>query len=261
MRESGVKAIVAALAPLALGTAALLVGAAARAAGDQAPGAPATTAVEHADDLAWKATGSLYLQQHETAFDLNLRGQTGALVGWLGMYHAPSAATIGRVGAEYDWRHGSVLIVPTLQAATNGLRAGQLYSELGGTSYAILGVSRTNLRPFYNLSWDPNESVQLGVGHHLSHYDKLYAFTIFDVRLHTGQQDSHVLWRHRLSSRLGITLDGLFKSGHTDSRRYVRGLGFGVYLDGVRWLLKAYYDPFVNFSDDTMFRVGFGAKF
>ncbi len=255
------RALVAVLAPLTAVAAVLGSGAATASACDEPPTAPAPTPLERADDLAWKATGSLYLQRNETAFDLNLRGQTGALVGWLGVYHDPTADTIARVGVEYDWRRGGVLIVPTLQAATNGLRAGQLYAELGGASYAILGVSRTNLRPFYNLSWDPNESVQLGLGRHLSRYDKVYAFTIFDVRLHTGQQDTHLLFRHRLSPRLGITFDGLFKSGHTDSGRYVRGLGLGVYLDGVRWLLKAYYDPFVNFSDHTMFRVALGAKF
>ncbi len=259
MRRGGLRPHRAALAPLALVALLFAVPPPARPEGEP-PAAAAPSAVEKADDLAWKATASAYLQRHETAFDLNLRGQTGALVSWLGLYHDPHADTVGRLGVEYDWRRGPVLIVPTLQAATNGLRAGQLYSELGGTSYMILGVSRTNLRPFFNLSWDPNESLQLGLGHHLSRYDKLYAFTIFDVRLHTGQQDTHVLYRRRLSARLGLTVDGLFKSGHTDSGRYVRALGLGLYLDGVRFLLKAYYDPFVNFSDHAMVRIALGAK-
>jgi hypothetical protein len=225
------------------------------------PTAAAPTAVERADDLLWKATASLYLQPDDDSADLNVRRQAGPLAAWLGLYHEPSVDTVARAGLEWDFHRGSVLVVPTLQVATNGLKAGQLYAEVGGSSYAILGASRTNLRPFYNLSWDPNECLQLGLGRHLSRYDKVYAFTIFDVRLHTGQQDTHVLWRHRLSSRLGLTLDALYKSGHTDAGRYVRAVGFGVYVDGVRWLLKAYYDPYVSFADHNMFRVGLGAKF
>jgi len=38
-------------------------------------------------------------------------------------------------------------------------------------------------------------------------------------------------------------------------------VGLGAYLDGSHWLAKAYYDPYVNFTDHTMFRVGLGAKF
>jgi len=249
----------AAIAPLCALALAALAGAAAAA--DTQAAAQPQTPVEKADDLLWKATASVYRQPDDTAGDLNLRRQAGDLAGWLGLYHDPQGDTIGRAGLEWDLHRGALLVVPTVQAATNGLRAAQLYSEIGSTSYLILGASRTNLRPFFNLSWDPNESVQLGLGRHLSHYDKLYAFVIFDVRLHTRQQDTHLLWRHRLTTRLGLTLDGLYKSGRSDSGRFVRTAGLGVYLDGVRWLAKAYYDPHVNFTDQTMFRIGLGAKF
>lgn len=234
---------------------------AAAAAGEEPREGQPPTAVERADELAWKATGSLYVQQGGASGDLNLRRQAGALAGWLGLFHDPHLDTVARAGLEADLHAGPLLVVPTLQAASNGLKAGQLYSEVGGATYAILGASRTNLRPFYNLSWDPNESVQLGLGRHLSRYDKLYAFAIFDVRLHTGQQDTHLLWRHRLGPSLGLTFDGLYKSGHTDSGRYVRAAGVGAYVDGPHWLLKAYYDPYVNFTDHSMFRFGLGAKF
>ncbi|HVO11121.1 MAG TPA: hypothetical protein VMX54_10320 [Vicinamibacteria bacterium] len=247
----------AAIAPLCLA----MLAAGSVAADTAGPTPTTTTAVDRADDLLWKATGSLYLQQGATSADLNLRRQLGTFTAWAGLFHDPAVDTVARLGAEWDLHRGSVLFVPTLQAATNGLKAGQIYSEIGGSTYAIVGASRTNLRPFYNLSWDPNESVQLGLGHHLSHYDKVYAFTIFDVRLHTGQQDTHLLWRRRLSPRLGLTVDGLYKSGRTDSRHFVRAAGLGAYLDGAHWLAKAYYDPYVNFTDHTMFRLGLGAKF
>jgi hypothetical protein len=219
------------------------------------------TPVERSDDLLWKATASAYLVSGHVSGDANLRRQVGPVFAWVGLFHDPGIDTVARVGAEYDWRRGPVLVVPTIVLATNGLQAGQLYAELGSTNYVIAGFSRTNLRPYYNLSFDPNESVQLGLGRHLSRFDRVYAFTIFDVRLHTGQQDTHLVWRHRLGGTAGLTLDGLYKSGRTDSGRYVHALGLGAYLDRPHWFAKAYYDPYVNFSEDTMFRLGIGGKF
>jgi hypothetical protein len=64
-----------------------------------------------------------------------------------------------------------------------------------------------------------------------------------------------------LGAKLGVTVDGLYKSGRADSGRFVRAVGTGFYVDGPRWLAKAYYDPYVNFSDVDMFRLAVGAKF
>jgi hypothetical protein len=250
---------------VALGAVSLLCGAFLTAASGQTP-PPAEPAqpeapVEKADDLAWKITGSFYRLPDDRSVDLNAKRQIGAFGAWLGVFHDQEVDTVARAGVEYDWHRGSFLVVPTVQAATNGLKAAQLYSELGGATYAIVGASRTNLRPFYNLSFDPNESIQVGIGRHLSKYDKVYAFTIVDVRLHTGQQNTHLLWRHRLNRATGLTFDALYKSGRTDSERTVHAVGLGAYLDRSRWFLKAYYDPYANFGDETMFRVGIGAKF
>jgi hypothetical protein len=260
-RRGGASACVAAIAPLCLS--ALLSGAFTPRAHADTPAVPgpAPTAVERADDLVWKATGSLYVLPDEAWVDLNVRRQLGSFAAWLGLFHDPSTETAARVGVEYAYRGGPVLVVPSVQVATNNALAAQLYSEIGRETYLIAGVSRTNLQPFFNLSWDPNESVQLGLGHRMGRYDKLYAFTIFDVRLHTGQQDTHVLYRHRVTRKLGVTVDGLWKSGRGDSGPWVRALGIGFYVDGTRWLAKAYYDPHANFSDYTMYRFALGAKF
>jgi hypothetical protein len=229
----------------------------------QETGAPAAeeTPIQKADALPSKVTASAYIVPEEVQYDLNLKHQFGHLGAWLGVYHDPGGDDVGRIGAEYDYQRGPLLLIPTLQAGTNGLRAGQLYSELGAGSYAIVGFSRTNLKPFFNLSWDPNESVQLGAGHHVSPYDKVYAFVIFDVRLHTAQQDTHLLWRHRLDSKDGVTLDGLYKSGRTTDGRFIHAVGIGIYYDRPRWFFKAYYDPYVNFTSERMIRLAAGLKF
>jgi hypothetical protein len=227
---------------------------------DETPPAPVAP-VERADALAWKATAAAYRTQGQFDGDLNLKRQIQAVGAWLGVFSQTGTGSIGRVGAEYDWKRGPFLVVPALLVATNGLVAGQVYAELGRTNYAIAGYSLTNLKPDNNLTFDPNDSVQLGLGRHLSDFDKVYLFTVFDVRLHTGQQDTHLLWRHRIGPRTGLTFDGLFKSGYTDTGHYVHAIGLGAYLDRPRWFAKAYYDPYANFSDDAMLRVGVGAKF
>jgi len=103
--------------------------------------------------------------------------------------------------------------------------------------------------------------VQLGIGHKISSYDRIQGYTIFDVRLHTEQQNTHVLWRHKLNANNGITFDVVFKSGHGDSGAFIRAAGIGVYYDREKWFWKLYYDPHVNFSDHTMVRTGIGLKF
>jgi hypothetical protein len=223
--------------------------------------AKAPAPVEKSDDLLYKATVTGYAADHDQDFDFNLRRRIGPAVAWAGVFldrHGPGQ---GRIGAEYDVQHEGVLVVPTLNLGTNGLVAGSLYSELGRRVYAIAGYAVTNLKPFYNLSFDPNDSVQVGLGWHVSTFDRLVAFSILDVRLHTRQQDTHVLWRHKLSPRDGITFDGLFKSGRTDAGTYVRAFGLGVYYDRPRAFFKAYWDPYVNFSNDNMLRMGAGLKF
>ena len=127
--------------------------------------------------------------------------------------------------------------------------------------YAIAGYSQTNLKPFNDLFFDPSESLQLGLGRKLNNYDKLYGYVIFDVRLHTHQQDTHLVWRHRVNAKNGITFDLVYKSGRGDDGAYLRNAGLGVYYDRPRWFWKAYYDPNVNFSRQDMVRLGAGLKF
>lgn len=221
----------------------------------------ASTPVERADDLTSKATASVYFISGDVDVDLNVRHKFGNLVGWLGGFIAPHDESIGRLGVEYDFQREGLLVIPTLQLGSNGLVAGSLYAEIGGRLFGIAGYSQTNERSFFTLAFDPNESVQLGAGLHLSGYDRLVAYTIFDVRLHTRQQDTHLLWRHRLDTSNGVTMDLLYKSGDLDEGGYVKAFGISLYWDRPTWFVRAAYDPYVNFSEATMLRVGAGYKF
>ena len=208
-----------------------------------------------------KLTVSAYFVGKDKNLDLNLRHTFGAVVAWAGYYLDTGGPPQGRLGGEYDAQWGILSLVPTIQLGTNGLVAGSIYSELGGKAFLIGGFSRTNLKPFYNLSFDPNESIQAGGGVRLSGQDRLSAFIIFDDRLSTGQQDTHVVLRHHLGKSSRLTLDGIFKSGHTDDGRFVRALGWIVSFQRGRYFSRVAWDPYVNFTEDRMIRVGGGLRF
>ena len=184
------------------------------------------------------------------------------MTAWIAGFAQPNGTKLIRVGAQYDYKKAWFHLVPTIEVATTKAVSGSLYSELGaGNTIAIVGVSRTNLKSFFDLFWDPSDAVQLGVGHKLSSYDRIQAYSIIDVRLHTGQQNTHVVYRHKLNANDGITFDAVFKSGHEDSGRFIRTVGIGTYYDRPKWFWKVYYDPHVNFTSHTMVRTGIGLKF
>ena len=224
---------------------------------------PERDPVENADEFKSKLTLGIYFTPGTRVYDLNLRHQFGSsFTAWIAGFYDPKSNKLMRIGGQYDYKKGWLHLVPSLEVSTTRAMSGSLSSELGsGKTTFLAGVSRTNLRPFFDLFWDPGDSVQLGIAHRISTYDRISAFTIFDVRLHTQQQNTHVLWRHKLNRNNGITLDGLFKSGHADSGEFIYRVGLGVYYDRPKWFWKLYYDPRVNFTDRTMVRSGIGLKF
>jgi len=231
------------------------------AATDETRPEPSATPVEKADDLTGKVSASIYVVPQDVQFDVNVRKRFGNVTGWIGAMVDPKGESVGRVGAEYDFQTSGILAVPAFQFGTNGFVNGSLYTELGREFFGIAGLTLTNLKPMPNLTFDPNDAIVVGAGVHLSHYDKVYAFSVVDVRLGTGQQDTHLLYRRRLNSNEGITVDVLYKSGRRDDGAFVRGIGIGVYFDRPKWFLKAAYDPWVNFTADDMVRLGGGLKF
>src|SRR6267143_692589 len=219
--------------------------------------------VENADEYKSKLTFGIYFTPGARVYDLNLRHQFGSsFTGWIAGFYDPKGTKLIRIGGQYDYKKAWLHLVPSLEVETTRALSGSLYSELGSSkTVAIVGVARTNLRAFFDLFWDPGDSVQLGIAHKLSSYDRISAYTIFDVRLHTQQENTHVVWRHKLNRNNGITLDGLFKSGHTDTGEFIHDVGIGVYYDRPKWFWKLYYDPHVNFTNQTMVRSGIGLKF
>jgi hypothetical protein len=218
--------------------------------------------IQNSDGFKSKVTFGVYFTKDAQAYDLNLRHQFGSSVtAWIAGYADSKSNKLIRVGAQYDYHKKWFHFVPTGEIETTKGASLSLSSELGYKTIAMIGYSRTNLKTFFDLFWDPGDSVTLGVGHKISSYDRIQAFTVFDVRLHTGQQNTHVTYRHKLNRNNGITFDAVFKSGHLDDGRYIRTAGIGAYYDRPKWFWRVYFDPYVNYTQQIMFRTGIGLKF
>ena len=214
-----------------------------------------------AQDYRGKITVGVYASDQRTTVDLNARYTAQAWTGWFGWYGPQADIRQPRAGLEYDLRRKSLLLIPSVQIASASFVGGSVYGEIGQTLYAIAGASRTNLRPYVNLNFDPNESWQLGAGAHFKQNDSLAAFTVWDNRLHTAQQNSHVVLRHSIADAKRITLDVSYKSGRGETGAFVRGAEVATEVDWRRWFAKGARDAHANFGTATMWRFGGGLRF
>src|SRR6185369_13174964 len=117
------------------------------------------------------------------------------------------------------------------------------------------------LKPYVNLTFDPNESWQFGAGSHVGKAGTASLYTIWDNRLGTGQEITHASIRWRFEHVQRVTIDVSYKSGHGDGGAYLRGGAAAVEYDWHRWFAKAARDEHANFSLDTMWRFGGGLRF
>lgn len=221
----------------------------------------ATTVAAQGADYHGKATVAVYVAAGEPSLDVNVRYGAGGWTGWVGYFGASDSDHQGRAGLEYDLHRRAVYFVPSVQIASYGFVGGSAYGEIGSTVYLIGGVSRTNLHPYANLTFDPNESWQLGAGWHIGQQDSLAGYTIWDNRLHTGQQITHFVLKHYLPGARRFTFDTSYKSGHGDDDVYVRGVAESVEYDWRRWFIKGAVDEHANYGPATMVRAGGGLRF
>ena len=214
-----------------------------------------------AQEYHGKLTVGAYTSDDQVTTDFNVRYSRHAWTGWVGWYGPQSDVRQSRAGIEYDLRRQCLVLVPSLQVASQSFVGGSVYSEVGQTLYLVAGASRTNLKPYANLTFDPNESWQMGAGAHLGKADSITAFAIWDNRLHTGQQNSHLLFRHYLPHSRRLIVDVSYKCGRDDDGVYIRGSAQAMEYDWHRWFVKLARDQHVNFSPATMWRAGGGLRF
>jgi len=219
----------------------------------------------HADAVApesYKLTvGSYRYADGGTGIDRNLRWQSGDTHAWIGDYRDAAFGAQSRVGFDTSITLGPALqLQPSLQAATHGFVGASANLLLGDPWYAIAGWGRTNLRPYFNLNFDPNDALTLGAGWRGAAEQSVQLYCIADDRLHSGQKDWHLLLRQPLDPQRHLTLDLLRKTGDGDAGP-VRAWGLAATLDYPGWFVRLARDPKQNFSALDATRLSFGLRF
>ena len=216
------------------------------------------------EPVDWKLTYTQHVTQAERdAFDLNLRGTRGATVFWLAHYRRADEFQQSRSGVEqtlsFDW--GKAVL--SGQAATRGFLGFASQAEIGKDRVRLIaGFGRTNLKPYYNLNFDPNDAVTLGLVADLPDGMRASFYAVHDDRLGTGQTVAHALLRTSNDPASRWTIDLSQRRGPLgDGGQRVRRTGIGVTYDHARYFGRVVFDPNANFSGHDMLRLGFGARF
>ena len=131
---------------------------------------------------------------------------------------------------------------------------------MGSPFYAQLGLGRTNLKPYVNLNFDPNDAISVVLGWQGEGSRQLSVSVIADDRLGTGQQHHHLTLRWPLADALRLSADLLHKQGQGETGQ-VNAWGWTLGLDGAVWFARLAYDPKQNFSAQDARRLSVGLRF
>ena len=197
--------------------------------------------------------------------DLNLRWRRDGRTLWLGFYQQAGFGRQWRVGWDDQWplaRSGSLALqlLPSLQAASGGFVGGSLGVQAGAPFYAQIGIGRSNLKPYANLNFDPNDALTLALGWQGEGSRQIVLSVIADDRLGSGQQHHHLTLRWPLPPAWRLSADLLHKQGQGDTGP-VNAWGWSLGLDGTAWFARLARDPKQNFSAQDAWRVSGGRRF
>lgn len=197
------------------------------------------------------------------AADVNLRNTSSLGNAWVGFFRFP-AEDVHQWRTGWDREFGeAVRVKPSLQAASGGFVGGSIQAEVGEPWFAAVGLGRTNLRPYYNLNFDPNDSYTVQLGYRDGEAGRsVSALMVRDNREHPDQRHFHFNYRQSLGGGHRITLDVLHKVGTVDEEGVqIRRWGFTATYDWPRFFVLAAYDPKTNFTPPDLWRVAIGTRF
>ena len=208
----------------------------------------------------WKLTFGDYQYSTYSGGDVNLRWQHSDTHAWIGLYSDHVFGTQGRAGADTSidlTRY--IQLQPSVQVATLGFLGGSLNLQAGNEWFALAGIGRTNLKPYFNLNFDPNDALTFGAGHRSDDGSIYTLFVVADDRLHTRQRDWHLNARFPVRN-MRATFDLLRKSGMSDAG-YITAWGCSATWDWPAWFLRVARDPYQNFSAQSAWRFAGGVRF
>jgi hypothetical protein len=221
------------------------------------------TEVVTANTWTFKFTPSYYVTTHEKdATDFNLRANYRSHAIWLGYYRRDSEFEQIRTGYEYTLQFPFWQLVPSLQFASHGFAGGSLNAQIGDSIYALLGLGRTNTRDYYNLNFDPNDSIVYGFGTRLLPQSTFSLFAVKDNRLNTDQIVTHAVWRMFPDDHQRWTVDLSSKHGRaTANDALVSGKALSVTYDNRDIFFRMAQDQKVNFTGNDQTRLTIGLRF
>ncbi|GAB2879820.1 hypothetical protein GCM10027277_56270 [Pseudoduganella ginsengisoli] len=212
--------------------------------------------------IDYKLTAAYYAAQDKNdGKDVNLRASLASGNLWIGHYRDKEGFHQTRIGGDTRAEYEMARIGLSLEAASGGYKGVYLGAELGGDTFAIAGLSRSNLRPFYNLSFDPSDTLTLGVGTRAIKNSDVQLFTVWDNRLHTGQRVTHLNWRLKVAEGERLTVNYSYKTGMIDTGRDIHGMGLTVGYDYNNYFFRAGVDQYANFTASRINRFAAGFRF
>jgi hypothetical protein len=209
-----------------------------------------------------KLTVSYYdFSSGKEGLDVNLRHTFKSSTAWIGGYHENDGFDQARVGYEYDYHRDWLTFVPSVQAASHGFVGATLYAEVGRGFIGIVGTGRTNLEPYWNLGFDPNDYIQFGAGYVDRDGNRASVYVIHDNRLNTGQTNTHLFFRRYLPRSWRLTAEVVHEHGNGDDGLVVDAWVKSVDVDWSRWVVRVAVDPHVNYTPDRQVRIAAGVRF
>ena len=216
--------------------------------------------------IAFKATLGTYSDSlRGDGNDINLRGNTENFAFWVGKYKDQDYNQT-RLGVEYSIALPYGKLVPSFQTASGGFIGGSLTwdgKQEGVSGWApIVGIGRTNLRPYFNLNFDPNDSLMAGGSYTSSKLGLFMFYQIWDDKLGTGQRVTHAVWRHKFPDGIRVTADVFKRVGaETSTSPQYQGTGLTLTFDIRDYFFRMGYDPFANYKQGNITRLAIGYRF
>lgn len=217
--------------------------------------------------LAWKLTAGRYLETDgRPAWDVNLRANTQTDTFWIGQYRRSDEFSQARAGYEHQFALPFGRLIGSVQVASGGFVGGSATLELSAGEASpvrgLLGIGRTNLKPYYNLNFDPNDSLLVGVGGKIGYGIEASLYQIRDNRLDTGQRVTHLVLRAPLGAGQRLTLDVSRRQGRAEAdAEFFEGTGVSVAYDRDPWFVRVAHDPKAGFTASDMTRMSVGFRF
>ena len=220
-----------------------------------------TYADEGGDGPAFKLTiGGHRFSESGNGVDVNLRHSSVLGTAWVGYFNASGLDAHQLRGG---WEHSfgdSVRFLPSIQIASGGFVGGSINVETGKTWFVGAGLGRTNLRPYFNLNYDPNDAWSLSGGYRAADGVSYALSYTRDNRENPDQQHFHMVYRAPINDRDRFTLDVLYKRGLVNGDR-ISKVGATVTYDWPRYFIRLAYDPKTNFTPENVLRVSVGTRF